>query len=136
VISGGAADAPCHYKPSSAQLPTWARDGFRAPYTGWPHVVSPDGDILAVLFAEPPFAPLPPGDSGNKIIWAAKDPLGGGLTVDAHLVGTPEAVEIGEIFLGRSFVNVPKPGCWRLTLHWTLHSSAPAETIDIVYKSA
>ena len=99
-------------------------------------MVSPDGDILAVLFAEPPFAPLPPGDSGNKIIWAAKDPLGGGLTVDAHLVGTPEAVEIGEIFLGRSFVNVPKPGCWRLTLHWTLHSSAPAETIDIVYKSA
>jgi hypothetical protein len=83
-------------------------------------VTSTDGNLLPVLFADPPYAPLPPGDQGNKIVWAAKDPPGGGLTVDAHLVGTPEAVEIGEIFLGRSLVNVPKPGCWRLTLHWTL----------------
>ncbi len=99
-------------------------------------MLSTDGKILAVLFAAPPFAPLPPGNLGNKIVWAAKDPLGGGLTVDAHLVGTPEAVEIGEIFLGRSFVNVPKPGCWRLALHWTLHPSASTEIVDIVYKRA
>jgi hypothetical protein len=37
-------------------------------------------------------------------------------------------------FSGRSFVNVPKPGCWRPTLHWTQHSSAPAETVDIVHR--
>lgn len=125
----GAADAPCTFKLMTRDLPTWAREGFRGPpFNVWPYVTSYRGDIVAVLFDWPLQAP-PPQPPQNKILWVPKDPSAGELTVDAHLVGTSENTDIGDISFGPSEVVVPKPGCWRFTLHW----SGPTETVDIVY---
>jgi hypothetical protein len=65
----------------------------------------------------------------NKILWVPKDPSAGELMVTGHLVGTYDNVDIGDISFGPSFVNVPKPGCWRFTLQWM----GGPETVDIVY---
>lgn len=130
TTSGGAADVPCTYKVIKSDLPTWARAGFRGPpYNAFPFVTSNRGDIVAVLFGSM-LAPPPSATEGqNKVLWVPKDPSAGALTVDAHLVGTSENVDIGDISFGPSYVDVPKPGCWRLTLHWI----GPTETVDIVY---
>lgn len=130
AASGGAADAPCTYKRINTDLPTWARAGFRGPpFNTVPYVTSSGGDIVAVLFGSM-LAPPPSATEGqNKVLWVPKDSSAGALTVDAHLVGTSENVAIGDISFGPSYVDVPKPGCWRLTLHWI----GPTETVDIMY---
>ena len=130
AASDGAADAPCRYKLITHDLPTWARAGFQGPpFNTVPYVTSSGGDIVAVLFGSM-LAPPPSATEGqNKVLWVPKDPSAGALTVDAHLVGTSENVDIGDISFGPSYVDVPKPGCWRLTLHWI----GPTETVDIVY---
>jgi len=128
--SNGTSDAPCSFKPSSNPLPTWARDGFRAPYTVWPYVTSSNGDVIAVLFGTPVAPATPRTEGDNKILWVPKDPSAGALTVYAHLVGTARTVDIGDISFGPSYVDVPQPGCWRFTLYWT----GATQTVDIVYK--
>jgi hypothetical protein len=130
ATSGGVADAPCAYKLINTDLPTWARAGFNGPpFNTVPHVTSSRGDIVAVLFGSM-LAPPPSATEGqNKVLWVPKDPSAGALTVDAHLVGTSENADIGDISFGPPYVDVPKPGCWRLTLHWI----GPTETVDIVY---
>jgi hypothetical protein len=130
ATSEGAADAPCTYKLINTDLPTWARAGFHGPpFNTVPYVTSSRGDIVAVLFGSM-LAPPPSATEGqNKVLWVPKDPSAGALTVDAHLVGTSENADIGDISFGPSYVDVPTPGCWRLTLHWL----GPTETIDLVY---
>ena len=127
---GGAADAPCTYKLIKTDLPTWARAGFHGPpFNTVPYVTSSGGDIVAVLFGYPLQAP--PVNVTNKILWVPTDLSAGKLTVDAHLVGTSETVDISGISkFGPSYDDVPKPGCWRFTLHW----KGQAETVDIVYR--
>ncbi|HEU0241918.1 MAG TPA: hypothetical protein VFR11_22060 [Micromonosporaceae bacterium] len=126
-----ATDAPCQFKLHIDALPTWARQGFGPPFNGFPYVLSSGGDIVGVLFGTL-VAPPPSGDEGaNKVVWVAKDPSAGELTVDAHLVGTAQKAEIGDISFGPSHDDVPTPGCWRLTLHWL----GPTETVDVVYVS-
>ncbi|HKE64958.1 MAG TPA: hypothetical protein VKB59_09975 [Micromonosporaceae bacterium] len=129
--AGAAADAPCQFKLRTDDLPTWARSGFRGPpWNAWPYAVSSGGDIVAVLFGYPFVAPEPSAaESQNKILWVPKDPSAGELTVDARLVGTSQNADVGDISFGPSIVDVPKPGCWRMTLHWL----GPTETIDIMY---
>jgi len=59
-----------------------------------PFVTSNRADILAVLFG-PMLAPPPlPTKEQNKILWVPKDPSAGALTLDAHLVGTSENLDI------------------------------------------
>jgi hypothetical protein len=128
--ANGATDAPCQFKVRTDDLPTWARSGFHGPpWNGWPYALSSGGDIVAVLFGYPFAAPPSATGGQNKILWVPKDPSAGELTVDAHLVGTSENADVGDISFGPSIVDVPKAGCWRMTLHW----SGPTETIDIVY---
>jgi hypothetical protein len=123
-------DATCSYAPSTGTLPTWARAGFSPPFNGSKFVISTSGHIVAVLFGDPLHAGTPgPTQRQNKILWVPDDPSAGALTVDGHLVGTNENVDIGDISFGPSYVNVPVAGCWRFTLHWM----GGTDTVDIVY---
>jgi hypothetical protein len=129
--SDGAADAPCTYKLITRDLPTWARVGFHGPpFNVWPYVTSSRGDIVGVLFGSILAPPPSANEEQNKILWVSKNPEAGALSVQGHLIGTSENVDIGDISsFGPSLVDVPKPGCWRFTLHW----NGPTETVDIVY---
>jgi hypothetical protein len=40
----------------------------------------------------------------------------GQMEVYAQRVGSSQAVDIGFVDLGPSIIDVPKPGCWHLTL--------------------
>jgi hypothetical protein len=130
TASAVATDAKCTYAPSTGTLPTWARTGFSPPYSGWKYVTSKSGHIVAVLFGDPLHAGTPAAtDAQNKILWVPDDPSAGALTVEGHLVGTNENVDIGDISFGPSYVNVPIAGCWRFTLRWI----GGTDTVDIVY---
>lgn len=110
------------------QLPEWARSGFsgdaRATYA-----MSYGGQILGVLFGYPLSQP-PSEGRNNKILWVAgpasqapRDPSAGpdsnDLLIDAQLNGRGEPVQrriAGGP--GPSIVDLPSPGCWRLSLRW------------------
>jgi hypothetical protein len=126
---GRATDAPCAFKLIKTDLPVWARQGFHGPpYNAFPFVTTNRGDVVGVLFGYPLQAP--PVNAANKILWVPNDLSAGELTIDAHLVGRSETVDIDGISsFGPSYDDVPKPGCWRFTLHW----KGQAETVDIVY---
>ncbi|MEV7801894.1 hypothetical protein AB0O28_02970 [Microbispora sp. NPDC088329] len=107
-------------------LPTWARAGFSDDGSGVPHVFGERGDILAVLFEYPPKASSDP-DDGTKILWVSRLPQQPmrPLTIEARLDGTATSVT-REITggAGPSSVDLPKAGCWRLTLNWSGHTDA------------
>ena len=123
-------EAKCSYRPSTAALPTWARSGFRPPYNEWKYVTSKSRNMVGVLFGDPLRAGTPgPTDDQNKILWVARDPTVGPMTIDAQLVGSNERVQIGHVPIGPSHVDVPHAGCW----HLTLHLATGDDSIDIVY---
>lgn len=73
----------------------------------------------------------------NKVLWIMKLPrLGSTLRIEARPVDAakplirstfPADSSPGEIY--PSYVNVPKAGCWRLTLHWAGHE----DSVDLHY---
>jgi hypothetical protein len=73
----------------------------------------------------------------NKVLWIMKLPrLGSPLRIEARPVGAsrplirstfPADSSPGEIY--PSYVNVPRAGCWRLTLRWAGH----VDSIDLRY---
>jgi hypothetical protein len=110
-------------------LPQWARGGFTGD-ARVPHLLSRGGDILAVLFGDPLTVPKPAG-ANNKILWVSHAPFESDpLIVDARLDGTTTTATVkitgGP---GPSIVDMPKPGCWHFTLHWSGHTDA----MDLVY---
>jgi hypothetical protein len=133
--SGSNAGGSCHPAVTPGLLPTWARRGFTGE-ASIRHIVGDNGQIAAVLFGYPYHAPAAK-DSANKILWVAKDAEGAaGLGPDAHLVikarlsGTDEVVSRSIAGgPGPSLVDMPKPGCWKLSLSWPGHS----DTLDIEY---
>jgi hypothetical protein len=123
-------DAKCAYAPSKGALPTWARSGFSPPYDSWPYVTSKSGHIVGVLFGDPLHAGTPAATQAqNKILWVAREPAVGPMTIDAELVGSTERVDLGPVPIGPSYVNVPQAGCW----HLTLHLASGDDSVDIVY---
>jgi hypothetical protein len=112
-------------------LPEWARTGFTGD-TSTPHVLGDHGDILAVVFGDPLTANRT-DEMANKILWVARaDPDPGDLTIAATLDGTTtpqtRSVPGGP---GPSIVDLPRAGCWRLTLTWPGHT----DTLDLIYRS-
>jgi hypothetical protein len=117
------------------QLPEWARAGFtgdaRAIYA-----VSRSGQMVAVLFGYP-LAQPPRKDLNNKILWVSKpasatprNPGSDDLVIDARLDGRGEPVQRRVVGgPGPSIVDLPAPGCWRLTLSW----SGRTDVIDLDY---
>jgi hypothetical protein len=113
-------------------LPVWARAGFSSP-EGNPYQLSTDGEMAAVVFANPLLAPADP-ERANKILWVAEQTpaFTDTLVIDGTREGDglQHSVDIGSA-PGPSYVDMPAPGCWRLTLTWGTHS----DTINLLWSS-
>ena len=113
-------------------LPTWARGGFSGDGSGLQHVLGKQGEIIAILFGAPLSSP-PGEDRNNKILWVSKQrvEMGDTLKIAATLDGTTtkaeDKVDGGP---GPSIIDLPQPGCWRLTLSW----SGRTDTLDLIYR--
>jgi hypothetical protein len=125
----------CHSAVHHGVLPTWARTGFSDPRPRLPHVIGRSGEIAALVFGFPLRSP-PLKDRGNKILWVSRrtvEPLSD-LRIRAQRmegrrrVGRPvtRVVAGGP---GPSGINLPAPGCWRLTLRW----SGRTDELDLRY---
>lgn len=128
-----APEAACVTRIVTDALPTWARTGFSGDGSGNPHVFSSNGDMVGVLFGNPLKAP-PAEDHNNKILWVSKGPatVAGDLTITARRAGTGETAERKvDGGPGPSIIDLPEPGCWRLTLQWWGHT----DTMDLTYSS-
>lgn len=110
----------------TSALPTWARGGFSRGAYVEPHITGSGGDIVGILFVNPLRAHQTPG-TNNKILWVAKDPRSGPLVIRAHLEGSSRdvtrTVSGGP---GPSIIDMPAPGCWKLTLMWSDHTETAA----------
>ncbi|WP_236050185.1 hypothetical protein [Paractinoplanes ovalisporus] len=112
-------------------LPEWARAGFSWDGSGTKHVYGAKGDIMAILFGYPLTSPPAP-DRGNKILWVAREPIerGGDLEIRAALAGTTVTAERTVAGgPGPSIIDLPRPGCWHLTLTW----ADGADSLDLTY---
>lgn len=111
-------------------LPAWARGGFSGD-SSMPHVVGDRGEIVAAIFGYPLAVSRPAGTT-NKILWVARSSSPpGDLLIEAKLDGSDTSVTRrvpgGP---GPSVIDLPQPGCWRLTLTWHGHT----DTLDLVYR--
>ena len=133
----GASSSPpaCHSVVHHGVLPSWARTGFSDPRPRLPHVLGRSGDIAALVFGYPLRSP-PGKDRANKILWVSRrevTPLSD-LRIHAqrmdgrHRVGRP----VTRVVVGGpdpSGIDLPAPGCWRLTLRW----SGRTDELDLQY---
>ena len=122
---------PCGSAIRTDALPAWARAGFSDDGSGIPHVFGSAGDILGVLFGNPLTAPPRP-DLANKILWVSRLPVtpGDPLRITARLDGTAETESLAVTGgAGPSIIDLPRAGCWRLTLDWSGHT----DTMDLTY---
>jgi hypothetical protein len=94
----------------------WARNGFGGDGSSFRHVEGLRGTVIGVVFGYPLTSP-PRQSRKNKILWVAHEPQAGPLHIRAQLdgVGTIVNREIG-FGGGQSIIDLPRPGCWRLTL--------------------
>jgi len=136
AAAGRSSTSPaCHSAGHHGVLPTWARTGFSAPRPRLPHVIGRSGEIAALVFGYPLRSP-PVKDRGNKILWVSRRavrPLSD-LRIHAQRmdgrrrVGHPVTrVVVGGP--GPSGIDLPAPGCWRLTLRW----SGRTDQLDLRY---
>jgi hypothetical protein len=114
-----AAVPACRSDVTRGVLPEWARTGFSDPEPVMPFVRSASGNVVAILFAGALYSP-PRADPANKVLWTWHDlPSPAGLRVTARLEGTGPATSVGlPVPAGPSYVDLPAPGCWRLTITW------------------
>lgn len=123
------------------RLPAWTAPAFTNASPGptpWPAAISKRGTVVAVVFGYPLRAGRPTGRL-NKVLWIMKLPRRGlPLTIDARPVDASKPVirstfpadsSPGEIY--PSYVNVPRAGCWQLTLQWAGHK----DSIDLHYRA-
>jgi hypothetical protein len=129
----GPVSGACASRVPVAVLPGWARAGFSDPTSRTAYVTGEKGDIVAILFAQPLSSP-PAADHTNKILWVARprrngaDPAGP-LRIEARLADGTAAVRTVSGGPGPSILDLPKPGCWHLTLHW----SGRTDSVDLGY---
>ena len=135
AVSPSPAAVACAAQVDRGVLPSWARAGFTDPEPKMPHAVGRSDKIAAILFGDPLSSP-PSTDHSNKILWVPQ--LGyasaQALAISAQRmegaapVGAPveRRVEGGP---GPSIIDLPDPGCWRLTLAW----SGWTDTLDLEY---
>jgi hypothetical protein len=116
--AGIAARTPqCAGTPTREVLPDWARTGFSDPEPVMPFVRSASGNLVAILFTDALYSP-PRKDVGNKVLWVWRAQPGD-LKVTARKDGTGPATTAGlPSPAGPSYVDLPSPGCWRLTITW------------------
>jgi len=119
----------CENAVTRGVLPSWARTGFSEPEPVMPFARSAGGDVVAVLFGDQLAAPPRP-DVANKVLWVWRQLPAA--PADIHLTarrnGTGPVVTAGlPSPAGPSYVDLPTPGCWRLTLSWP----GGRDTIDL-----
>ncbi|MET7401788.1 hypothetical protein ABZS66_50740 [Dactylosporangium sp. NPDC005572] len=120
----------CGSPVATGPLPEWARTGFSGD-SSMPHVLGDRGDIVAAIFGYPLAVSRPDGPS-NKILWVSKATAPpGDLVIDAKLDGTA-VTETRHVSggPGPSIVDLPRAGCWHLTLTWPEHT----DTMDLTYQ--
>lgn len=138
VVAPGCGATPIRRgAPPDWTAPAWSASSG-AP-TGLPYVVAEHGRAIAFIFGYPLRAG-DPANPDNKILWVVRSPRDGSdLVIHARpLHATTPVVTVrqaansgpGEIY--PSDVNVPAPGCWRMTLRWNGH----ADSIDLGYRAA
>lgn len=121
-----AAGSACDGAVVTSAIPVWARDGFSAGAYVNPHVTGASGDIIGVLFVDPLRSPQPPG-TNNKILWVARVSGFGPLLIRAQMEGSTQVVTRSVSGgPGPSIIDMPAPGCWRLTLTWSGHTDTTA----------
>jgi hypothetical protein len=121
--------ASCVDPVPSRVLPGWARTGFTDPRPRMPYVMGDSGAIAAILFAQPLTTPPSP-DHSNKILWVSRDNDGSSLRVTARLLdGSATATRVVDGGPGPSIIDLPRPGCWHLTLQWGDNS----DTLNLAY---
>lgn len=128
--------AGCAFDVRRDVLPAWARAGFSEPSpAGFPYAVGTHGDILGVMFGYPLTAPPPSTGPANKILWVSRIPITAPTTLKITArqdgVAQPETREIAG-GPGPSITDLPRPGCWHLTLTWSGHT----DTLDLRYDPA
>jgi hypothetical protein len=137
AAAAGASPSPpaCHSVVRQGVLPTWARTGFSDPRPRLPHVLGRSGEIAALVFGYPLRSPAAK-DRGNKILWVSRRDVKALSDLRIHAqrmdgrrrVGRPVTrVVVGGP--GPSGINLPAPGCWRLTLRW----SGRTDELDLQY---
>lgn len=118
--------APIHGgRPPAWTAAAWSDSspGFTAPYA------LASGDAAGAFFFAPRLRAGHPDNPSNKVLWIVRFRRNGHpLTITARPgVGASDVVRIsrpadsspGEIY--PSYVDLPKPGCWRLSLAWGSH---------------
>ncbi len=128
--------APCQGQVLRGVLPTWARAGFSERRPRLPHVLSERGQLTAILWADPLLAPAPQTHN-NKILWVSRIATvpGSPLRISAQRMSgsTPMGSAVSREVAGGpgpSIIDLPAPGCWRLTLRWSGHVDA----VYLVYR--
>jgi hypothetical protein len=126
----------CREEIRRAVLPAWARAGFSEARPRLPHALGSDGDIAALVFGHPLTSP-PPEMRANKILWVSRVPLEppSDLRISAQRMRGRERLgpvvrRLVEGGPGPSTINLPAPGCWRLSLRWSGHR----DELDLVYE--
>jgi len=117
ALTGGSPAAACGTGVERGVLPEWARAGFSEREPRIAHVIGRNGELAAILFADPLVAPARPDGPANKILWVAKrTPPPGPLELTAEQEGRTEerTVESGP---GPSSVDLPA-GCWQVKARW------------------
>ena len=102
-----------------------------------PHVLGRSGDIVAIIFGYPLLSP-PSAKRNNKILWVSRTPLKplSDLRISAQRMNTQGKVgrPVARVVRGGpgpSIIDLPAPGCWRLTLRW----SGRSDQLDLEYRS-
>jgi hypothetical protein len=129
--SSSSADPPCVPAPiHRGPPPAWTAAAFTGSSPGFtvPYALASNDAAGAFFFADPLRAGHPTNPA-NKVLWIVRFPRDGhALTITARLSTDPSNVvrisrpadsSPGEIY--PSYVDVPKPGCWRLLLAWGPH---------------
>ncbi len=123
--------AECRSNVVTSEMPEWASTGFSDGATV-PHVIGANGLIVAVPFSQPLVATLEGEDPQNKVLLVAKTIPNGSapMTIQARLNGTGDVVHrVREGGPGPGNLDLPLPGCWRVTMHW----ADQVDTVDLEY---
>ena len=125
----------CHSVVRQGVLPTWARIGFSDPRPRLPHVLGRSGEIAALVFGYPLRSP-PAKNRGNKILWVSRREVKAPSDLRIHAQRMDGRRRVGRAVTrvvmggpGPSGINLPAPGCWRLTLRW----SGRTDELDLQY---
>jgi hypothetical protein len=135
ALAGSSPAPACHSAVRKGVLPTWARTGFSDPRPRMAHVIGRSGEIAALVFGYPLHSPESK-DRGNKILWVSRRAVKPLSDLRIHAQRMEGRRRVGRAATrvvvggpGPSGINLPAPGCWRLTLHW----SGRTDELDLRY---